>query len=116
MMDSALAAIIGAAVGASASVAVIIIQQIYQGKRDFLRMAVDLSIEDYKTRLETVRKMGGAMSPISAFVCYHLKVLEEMSKNNFSPDVIRKLSKENDEILSAYFKLSDERGNKSREE
>src|SRR5882762_4217995 len=102
-MDSAIAALLGALIGAAASVAAILIQQRYQNKRELLKIAADLALQDYERRLEILEKSGGGrMPPISAFVHYQMRVLEHMVAGTFTPEIIKSLSEEYDRILSAY--------------
>ena len=110
-MSAAVAALLGALIGAAASIFTIIIQQRYQNKRELLKIASELALADYKRRFDMLEKMGGSgkMPPISAFVHYHVQVLEHMAAGTFTPETIQALSKENDHILSAYTEASEKR-------
>jgi len=109
-MNAALAALLGALIGAAASIATIVIQQRYQNKRELLKIAAEIALQDYKRRLEALDKSGGGrIPPISAFVHYQMQVLEHMAAGTFTPETIKKLSEENDHILNAYTKGTDER-------
>jgi len=108
-MSAAVAALLGALIGAAASIFTIIIQQRYQNKRELLKFASELALADYKRRLDILEQMGGKMPPISAFVHYHVQVLEHMAAGTFTPETIQALSKENDRILSAYTEASEKR-------
>jgi hypothetical protein len=109
-MSAALAALLGALIGAAASITTIVIQQRYQHKRELLKIAAEIALQDYKQRLELLNKSGGGrMPPVSAFVHYQMQVFEDMLAGTYTPEVIKKLSEENDRILSAYAKGTDER-------
>jgi len=88
-----------------------VIQQRYQNKRELLKIAADLALQDYKRRFELLEKSGGPvrMPPISAFVHYQLRVLEHMAAGTFTPETIKTLSEEYDHILSAYTAGTDKR-------
>ena len=101
-MSATVAALLGALIGAAASILTIIIQQRYQNKRELLKVASDLALADYKQRFDVASKIGGNMPPISAFVHYHVKVLEHMAAGTFSRETIEALSRENTDILRAY--------------
>jgi hypothetical protein len=107
-MDAAAAALLGALIGAAASIGVMWIQQRHQTKRDLLRVAADLAREDWKNRLELLSQRGGKMPPVSAFVHYHAKVLEAMANGTFTPDTVKRLSEEQEQILAAYDQANDE--------
>jgi|KBSMisStaDraftv2_1062788.scaffolds.fasta_scaffold88667_1 hypothetical protein len=107
-MDAAIAALLGAFIGAAGSVGGMIIQQRSQGRRDLLKIAADLASEDWKNRYELISKRGGSMPPVSAFVRYHHKVLTALADDKFSEQFIVELSREHERILDAYTKANDE--------
>lgn len=100
-MSAAVAALFGALIGAAASVIAMIIQQRYQNKRELLRIAADVALEDYKRRLDLLGP-NQAMPPLSAYVHYQLRVMEHMAGNRFTPETIKVLSEEYDRVLDAY--------------
>ena len=109
-MSAAVAALLGALIGAAASVITIIIQQRYQNKRELIKIASDLALADYMRRCEVIAGNGGGrMPPISAFVHYHAQVIERMAAGTFTPEVIKGLSEEHERILSAYTDIGDNR-------
>ena len=109
-MSAAVAALLGALIGAAASVITIMIQQRYQNKRDLIKIASDLALADYNRRCEAIAERGGGkIPPISAFVHYHAQVIEHMADGTFTPEVINALSDENDRIISAYTDIGDKR-------
>ena len=87
-MDAAIAALLGALIGAAGSVGGMIIQQRSQSRRDLLKIAADVASEDWKNRYELLSKRGGTIPPVSAFVRYHHKVLTALAKDSFSEDFI----------------------------
>jgi hypothetical protein len=109
-MSSALAALLGALVGAGASVIAMLIQQRYQNKRELLKIAADLALREYDRRAELLLQTGGGrMPPISAYVHYQMRVLEHMARGTFTPETIRTLTEEYDRITGAYSQLTNER-------
>jgi hypothetical protein len=108
-MSAVIAALLGALIGAAASIVTIIIQQRYQNKRELLKIASELALQDYRHRCDILAEKGGKMPPVSAFVHYHVQVLEHMANGTFTPETIQRLSEENGRILSAYTELSNKR-------
>jgi hypothetical protein len=108
-MSAMVAALLGALIGAAASILTIIIQQRYQNKRDLLKVASEISLADYKEGCAKAREVLGTMPPISAFVHYHFKVLEHMAEGTFTRETIQKLSTENADILDAYHEVTKKR-------
>lgn len=92
-------------IGAIASIGAILIQQKFQHKREILKIAAEVAREDWTNRSRALDAWGGGeMPPVSVFIHYHFRVLEELSKGDFSENTIRRLSDEQDEILRAYGK------------
>lgn len=107
-MDAALAALLGALLGAVASMGAMWIQQRHQTKRDLLKIAAELANEDWKQRFDIQSKHGRvSMPPVSVFVHYHAKVLEAMANGTYSPELIKKLSEEQELIIDAYEKANE---------
>lgn len=102
-MDTAIAGFLGALIGAGASLIGLAIQQHYQTKRERLRIAADLGMSEYKHDLELAKSSGGGhIAPISAYVIYHARLLEEMSKGCIKPETITALTEEKNKILAAF--------------
>lgn len=103
-MDSAVAGLIGAAIGALASVGGLFIQQRVQARHERVRMAVDLAIQDQEKDIELAKHSGRRtlIAPLAAYVMYHLSVLDVLAKGNASKDQIEKLSAQFEVTLAAF--------------
>jgi hypothetical protein len=79
-MDPALQAgligLVGALIGASASITVVYIQSKIKDRRDRLQQATDLALAEFKMRLETAK--GKVLPPIVVFVQFYFDVLSTM--------------------------------------
>ena len=105
-MSTAVAGFLGALIGAGASLLGLVIQQHYQTKRERLKIAADLGLSEYKSCLELVFKRGGTMPPVSSFVIFHARLLEEMSKGEIDVEKMKKLSDKHEELLAAFEKTT----------
>ena len=103
-----LSALAGALIGAAASVAAIIVQAHFQNKRELTKEAIALALQDWKTRLELVKELGGAALPMAAFVHYHTKLIRLAEQGNITPAAIKQLSAEQEEILQALKEVRNE--------
>jgi hypothetical protein len=102
-MSAGVAALLGALIGAVASMGAMWIQQRHQTKRDLLKIAAELAHKDWKQRYEIQSKHGQVrMPPVSVFVHYHAKVLEAMANGTYSPEMVKRLGEEQEAIISAY--------------
>ncbi len=93
-MDAAIAALLGTGIGAVASVGAMWVQQQHQNRRDRLKMAVDLAIHDHKSMFELATAKGAKIAPVSAFVIYHARILDEITKGSVTAETIARISSE----------------------
>jgi hypothetical protein len=99
-MSTALAGFLGALLGASASLLGLVIQQHYQTKRERIKIAADLGLSEYKSGLEIFLKRGGVtLPPVSLYVIYHARLLEEMAKGKINKERIETLNNEYEELF-----------------
>jgi len=109
-MNTASAAFLGAIIGAAISLLGLLIQQWFQNKRDRVRIAADLAMKDYQNDLEIAKNTEGGrtVAPVSSYVIYHARILEALSKGKINSEEIKKITKERDDILSAFPGAPDE--------
>ena len=100
---------VGALIGAFASITTIWIQAKIQDKRERLRHAADLALEDYKLNLDMANNSGEKYSapPIVLFLHYHLKLMELMEKGDVTPENLKKLAEENSQISKVTREITD---------
>lgn len=67
-------------------------------------MATDLAIEHHKSIEQYARQVPHEVRipPISAYVLYHIDVLEKAAEDQMTPDDLRAISDRHDEILQAF--------------
>ena len=91
-------ALLGALIGGSASVVVMWIQQRYQHKREILKIAVETAQKDWKDQFEILEKWTqrggrkGIAYPLTAYVFYHHRVLQELEKERFNAETVRQIA------------------------
>jgi hypothetical protein len=108
-MNTTIAGLLGALIGSGASLLGLAIQQHYQTKRERLKIAADLALSEFKHDLELANNSGGGLiAPISVYVIYHARMLEEMSKGCITPETIKMLSEERNNIMAAFHDVSEE--------
>ncbi len=97
--------LIGALIGAGASVLTIYYQLKIQDRRALLRHAVELAQSDYKYRVEHAPP-GTTMPPIAVFIAYEVRLLKLMEKGRLTSASFRRLSAEHDELLNTAFDMA----------
>jgi len=117
-MYEAIIGLVGALIGAGASILGMHIQQRHQNRRDLVKLATEIAIDDYRRRLKIAEDQDLSISfpPIAAFVAYQIRVLEEMSSGVFDAETIKKISKEQEAILDAFENVAQERRNSKKGE
>jgi len=88
--------LVGALIGASASVVTMIIQSRIHDKRERMRLVKELAIHDYEKQYEIGKASGRGFNviPIVVFMHYHSKLIEVMEKDELTPEVAKKLHEE----------------------
>jgi len=93
-------ALVGALIGAAASVVTVIVQARYQTKRELVKDAIALALEDWKTRLSLVTQKGGVALPLAVFVQYHTKLIQLAEQGAITPESIRALNEEQELLIA----------------
>lgn len=101
-MDAAVAALVGAAIGAIASVAGVWIQQKHQGDRDLVAAAVNLGLAEFHSDVERASNGKGVtyVPPPYGYVAYNAAVLRAIARHELTPAKLEAINKEH-EALSA---------------
>ena len=89
--------LLGALIGAGASVLTIYFQLKIQDRRALLRQATELAQSDYRYRVEHAPP-GTPFPPIAVFIAYEVRLLKLMEKGRLTPAAFRRLSAEHDEL------------------
>ena len=99
-MDSAVAGLIGAAIGAGGSVVTVWIQAHYQAKRERAKAVLDFAIRHRSEAFEYADKIAGpvAVTPLAAHVHYQQGLLNLIETNSLTAESPEKLHLENDAI------------------
>jgi len=106
-MDGALYTLLGVIVGAAASLLGPYLQQRQQDRRDQLRMAVDIGLQDYKQDIELARSRPAGshlIAPVELYVNHHARMFDAIAKGELTPDKVRELKAERDLIGAAFAK------------
>lgn len=108
-----LSGLVGALIGAAASIATVTVQAHYQARRERMRVAVEAGIEDYKAALEMSKRHSGPgplqLSPLSAYIHFHAEVLEALEAGPLSPETMRDIYRRQSEIRKVIREATDDR-------
>jgi hypothetical protein len=85
--------LLGALIGASASVVTMLIQSKIHDKRERMRLIKELAIHDFEKSIEIGKATGRGFNviPLVVYMHYHSKLLEAMEKDELTPEVAKKL-------------------------
>ncbi len=99
------AGLVGALIGAGASIATSYVQARTEDKRAKILQATNIALADYKIRLDVAIARGGRMPPLGVFLAYYLDLLSKLeTKGPLTPAVLQQISDQQDELLRAHAK------------
>lgn len=99
--------LVGALIGAAASIVTVVIQSRGQARRDKTREAVALALQDWKSRVDIINERGGKILPLAVFVHYHSRLLELAESGKLTPETIKALSVEQDRLVDAIDEINE---------
>ena len=88
-------ALMGALIGAMASVATILISSHFENRRYLSRLAYEAALADYKLAHE----LGGKIAPLTSFIHFHIECMKLINDGKLNQDELKKLKKIRDEIF-----------------
>lgn len=93
-----LSALAGAVIGSATSIITILIQGSRDERRQLRELAAKLALDDYKEHLAMVRRRGGSVYPIAAYLAHHLRVLEASAGGSLTVERFRKIIEQDEEL------------------
>lgn len=96
-----LAALTGTLIGAAATIIAVIVQTHSQSRRERIKDAVALAVQDWKFRADLINERGGKILPLAVFVHYHSRLIELAETRELTPQAIKSLSAEQDQLIEA---------------
>ncbi len=98
-----LSALVGALIGATASVLTVWVQARIGDRRERLRHVADLAQQDYRLRLELAQKSGRSVScpPLVVFLHYHMELMQLLETGRLTPEALREVSEKNQALIAS---------------
>ncbi|MGC2080672.1 MAG: hypothetical protein WA728_32590 [Xanthobacteraceae bacterium] len=109
-----LSALAGALIGSFSSIAAIYIQAKSSERRERIRQALTLAMEDIKNQLANA-KPGTGVYPISIYLHHHLAVLRAIEKNKYTPERLREIAAADEGLMELCRKVDDDFRKKMKE-
>jgi hypothetical protein len=97
-------ALAGAVIGSLSSIATIFIQAKIGERRERIRQAAMLALEEFKTHIAQ-RPPGGTVPPISIYVHHQLAILNAIEKNDLTPERLRQIAANDEALIAATLEL-----------
>jgi len=103
-MDAAVAALVGASIGAIGSSAAVFVTQWFQDRRDRLKAAIDLGIEEYRVDIDLAKQVREPVriAPLSAHVICSARMLDGLATGRITPDKIKEPTRQRNDLLAAF--------------
>jgi hypothetical protein len=97
-----LSALAGAIIGSLSSIATILIQAKISDRRERLRQAASLAMEEFKIQIANTQ---GKVLPFSSFLHHHIAVIQAVEEGNLTPERLRQISAADDAITDVHIEL-----------
>ena len=106
-----LSGLIGALIGATASIVTIIVQSRLQDKRERIKMATQIAMDDVKSKVEIAIKSGRKVEipPPIVYLHYNIKLMELLENNKLDSHTLRVITEENRKLIDSLKLLNKER-------
>ena len=107
-MDAAVYALLGTLIGALASSGTVYVQQRQQSRRERLKMAIELAIQDHKYDLALAKSSANStgvtacVAPLDSYVIYYADLLDALVDGNVSLEKIDELKVRRNGILNTF--------------
>jgi hypothetical protein len=99
-----LSALAGAVIGSLSSIVTILIQARIGERRERIRQAMTLALEDRKLQVANASPGTGIM-PMSLFLHNQLAVLEALEQNDLTPERLRKIAANDTALMEVMLEL-----------
>jgi hypothetical protein len=109
-----LSALAGAIIGSLSSIATILIQAKIGERRERVRQAAMLALEELKIQMLHAAP-GTAIFPISIYLHHQLAILNAIEKNDLTPERLRKIAADDNALMAATVDLERQFQSKQRE-
>jgi hypothetical protein len=96
----------GAIIGSASSIATILIQAKINDRREKLRQAALLAMEEYKIMI--AHGAGKAIMPFSSFLHHHMAVLQAIEEGDLTPERLKAIASKDQALDAAQFELERE--------
>lgn len=103
------AGFIGAIIGAATSILTIHIQTKAQNRREKVKLASELAIEDFKLSLKMAETLAKPYTflPIAVYVHFHTKLLEALDAGELDERKIHEITELNKKVIKAVKKANE---------
>jgi hypothetical protein len=98
-----LSALAGAIIGSLSSIATILVQAKINDRRERLRQAVSVAMEEFKILIANAD--GKAVPPFSSFLHHHVAVLQAVEEGDLTPERLKQISIADDAINDFHMEL-----------
>jgi hypothetical protein len=103
----ALVGLAGALIGSLSSIVVMLIQSRVTERRERIRQAMTLALEDLKLQVAHAPP-GTAVFPISIYLYHQMQVLKAIEENDLTPDRLRSIANSDDALIRVTKAIDDE--------
>jgi hypothetical protein len=100
--------LISVVVGALIPIVPNLIKSKRQERREAIKLAAEAAWKDYELQVQR----GVQSSSAIIFVWYHIRLMQQIVRGKLTPEAIKEVLREKDELNAAFAEMSVERGNR----
>jgi len=101
-MDSSwvplISGLVGAILGAAASIGTVLVQASIESRRERIRQATQLALEDYKFQIQ-LKNPGERLAPLSLYVDFHMRLAKALEQGPLTPEKYEDICKQADVMI-----------------
>ena len=104
VMIPLIAALVGALIGSLTSIATMWFQQRAQSRRERLKVASELAMQDYKNSLELAKTggKGARVFPVATYQHFHYEILTALDEGNLNRNELHRIKERNHDLMRAF--------------
>lgn len=101
-IETVLTAIIGGVFGGGITLLVTVLQSKNNLRRDYIKIAHELALEEHRKMFEVAKIKGGAIPPVEANMVYYTLFVDQLKSKDFSLEKLKEFRKIHKQVNDIY--------------
>lgn len=101
-IETIVSAVIGGVFGGGITLLVAYLQSKSNIRRDYIKIAHELALEEFRTKFEVAKMEGGKILPLEAHIAYYSLFIKALERKDFSPEKLEEFRKAQEKLHEIY--------------